>query len=220
MTQIVFLLFENSRVPKDSKDRYRVEIHFSPGAKGREEIIASGGRASSLKLAQKRHSVPLRRMLPNNINYRKASHLEGSTFNHNPVKLNQPAKLLPSLISQEQLTIRQAASKNSLFEKLIGDSASPKSSFPNSRDITTITEEMCKFCISLINMSISEYGFIFIVNTDLATTVKPLKRLCTISLSEMEEFLSNDELLKDHHSSIGSHRSSIGSQRSSTGSIL
>ena len=56
-------------------------------------------------------------------------------------------------------------------------------------------------------------------SVDLAKSVKPLKRLCTISLSEMEEFLSNDEMLKEHRSSIGSHRSSIGSQRSSTGSI-
>jgi len=54
---------------------------------------------------------------------------------------------------------------------------------------------------------------------DLATSVKPLQRLCTISLSEMEEFLSKDEMLKEHRSSTGSHRSSIGSQRSSTGSI-
>ena len=60
---------------------------------------------------------------------------------------------------------------------------------------------------------------LFLVDVDLATLVKPLKRLCTVSLSEMEEFLSNDEILKDHRSSIGSHRSSIGSQRSSTGSI-
>ena len=60
---------------------------------------------------------------------------------------------------------------------------------------------------------------IILVSVDLATSVKPLKRLCTISLSEMEEFLSNDGLLKEHRSSNASHHSSVGSPRSSTGSI-
>lgn len=32
MTQIVFLLFENMAKPVDSEERFRVEVHFSPGA--------------------------------------------------------------------------------------------------------------------------------------------------------------------------------------------
>ena len=55
------------------------------------------------------------------------------------------------------------------------------------------------------------------VGMDLATSVKPLQRLCTISLSEMEEFLSDLQL---EHSTIGSHHSSATSHRSSAGSIM
>ena len=161
MTQIVFLLFENSQAPADSKDRYRVEIHFSPGAKGREEIIASGGRASSLKLVQKKHSVPLRRMLPNYVNHQKASHLEVSSTD--PVQVKRPAKSLPVLMSPEELeTVRQVASKNSLLD---ADTYEPskdqlllssvpsftfKPSLPcSSSDIDTITEELSKCSINL-----------------------------------------------------------------------
>ena len=39
MAQVVFLLFEDKREPKDSEDRYKVEVHFTSGSKGREEII-------------------------------------------------------------------------------------------------------------------------------------------------------------------------------------
>ena len=158
MTQIVFLLFENSQAPTDSKDRYRVEIHFSPGAKGREEIIACGGRASSLKLVQKKHSVPMRRMLPNNVNHQKASHLEVSSADP-----KRPAKSLPVLMSPEELeTVRQVASKSSLLD---ADTYEPskdqlhlssvpsftfKPSLPcSSSDIDTITEELSKCSINL-----------------------------------------------------------------------
>ncbi|XP_065883522.1 inositol hexakisphosphate and diphosphoinositol-pentakisphosphate kinase 2-like isoform X2 [Dysidea avara] len=210
MTQIVFLLFENSQAPVDSEGRYKVEIHFSPGAKGREEIVASGGSASSLGLGHKKHSIPLRRLLPNNTNrfQRKNSHFALPTIE--PAMVKRTAKSLPSLMTEEQLeTLRQAASKNDLFdsdfEEHKGDQQSIygvaplvyfRPSLPSSNDITTITEEL-----------------------DLATSVKPLKCLCTISLSELEEFLSNNEQQKEQHSSIGSHRSSIDSHRSSTGSI-
>ena len=40
MAQIVFLLFEDKQEPKDSEGHYKVEVHFTPGGKGREEIIA------------------------------------------------------------------------------------------------------------------------------------------------------------------------------------
>ena len=159
MTQIVFLLFENSRAPTDSKDRYRVEIHFSPGAKGREEITAGGLSASSLGLAHKKHSVPLRRMLPNNVKHRKVSHLDVPTTD--PIKVKRSAKSLPTLMSQEQLDtiVRQVASKNNFLDadieepskdqKPINDvvpqSVAFRPSLPSSSsDITTITEELGK----------------------------------------------------------------------------
>jgi len=228
MTQIVFLLFENIQAPKDSKDRYKVEIHFSPGAKGREEIIASGLSASNLGLAHKKHSVPLRRMLPSNVNHRKASHLDVPTID--PLQVKRPAKSLPTLMTQEQLdTVRQVSLKNNLFDadaeepsidfqpiNGVEPSVAFRPSLSSSSDINIITEELGKYIF--YNISCSNVCMI-LGSVDLATSMKPLKRLCTISLSEMEEFLSNDEMLKEHRSSIGSHRSSIGSQRSSTGSI-
>ena len=39
MTQIVFMLFENITEPLDSKLRYRVDVQFSPGVKGREDVL-------------------------------------------------------------------------------------------------------------------------------------------------------------------------------------
>ena len=39
MTQIVFMLFENVTEPPESEIRYRVDVQFSPGVKGREDIL-------------------------------------------------------------------------------------------------------------------------------------------------------------------------------------
>ena len=42
MTQIVIMLFEDVSQPEDSEQRYRVEVHFSPGVKGRLELLQKG----------------------------------------------------------------------------------------------------------------------------------------------------------------------------------
>ena len=43
MTQIVFMLFEDTSKPRDSKDRFNVEIRFSPGAKSRQVMLEADG---------------------------------------------------------------------------------------------------------------------------------------------------------------------------------
>ena len=48
MTQIVFMLFEDISKPEDSLDKYHVDIHFSPGIKGRAELGSSDGGSSTL----------------------------------------------------------------------------------------------------------------------------------------------------------------------------
>ena len=48
----------------DSEDHYKIEIHFSPGAKGREEIISVGGSVCSLGLDLKKSVIPLKRQIP------------------------------------------------------------------------------------------------------------------------------------------------------------
>ena len=47
MAQIVFLLFEDKQEPEDSEDRYKVEVHFTPGGKGREEIVTGNESTNS-----------------------------------------------------------------------------------------------------------------------------------------------------------------------------
>ena len=152
MAQIVFLLFENSRAPRDSKDRYKVEIHFSPGAKGREEIIASGLNTSNHVLSHRKHSVPLRRMLPNRFQ-RKFSTLAEPIIQ--PVMIKRTAKSLPSLMSQKEFeALKEIASKRHLFdtdsEKPQGDLQPINGAVPSvafrphspSSNITTITEKL------------------------------------------------------------------------------
>ena len=71
---------------------------------------------SNLGLAHKKHSVPLRRMLPNNVN-QKASHLD-VPITDPVIEKRSAAKSLPVLMSEEDLdSVKQAASKNSVFEK-------------------------------------------------------------------------------------------------------
>ena len=48
MTQIVFMLFEDISKPEDSLDKYHVDIHFSPGIKGRAELCSTDGASSTL----------------------------------------------------------------------------------------------------------------------------------------------------------------------------
>ena len=70
MAQIVFLLFEDKQEPEDSEDRYKVEVHFTPGGKGREEIITGdksvGSSTESLKadISKTRFYTSLKRMIP------------------------------------------------------------------------------------------------------------------------------------------------------------
>ena len=145
MTQIVFLLFENGRAPVDSEERYKVEIHFSPGAKGREEIIASGESASCLGLDFKKTIIPLKRMLPDEdstkVFSKKGSPSSVPTID--PVKLNikRSAKSLPVLMSQEQLQIvTQMASQNSFFddeEETVNDQQLLDLSTNTAEDTTT-----------------------------------------------------------------------------------
>jgi len=138
MTQIVFLLFENSRVPEDSEERYKVEVHFSPGAKGREEIIASGESASSLGLDYKKTIIPLKRMLPDEDSAKVFSR-KGSTYTiltTEPVK--RSVKSLPTLMSQEQL--QTMVSQNSLIdgkEENVNDQQPLDRSTNATEDITT-----------------------------------------------------------------------------------
>jgi hypothetical protein len=49
MTQIVFMLFEDVNKPEDSLDKYHVDIHFSPGIKGRAELTSTNGSSTLLK---------------------------------------------------------------------------------------------------------------------------------------------------------------------------
>ena len=71
MAQIVFMLFEDKQEPEDSEERYKVEIHFTPGAKGREEIIASEESVDSAENAKADISktllyTSLKRLVPEN----------------------------------------------------------------------------------------------------------------------------------------------------------
>ena len=71
MAQIVFMLFEDKQEPEDSEERYKVEVHFTPGAKGREEIIASGESVDSAEITKADISktllyTSLKRLVPEN----------------------------------------------------------------------------------------------------------------------------------------------------------
>ena len=66
MTQIVFMLFEDISKPEDSLDKYHVDIHFSPGIKGRAELITDGSsslvKKSSPELPEKSLQVFVKRI--------------------------------------------------------------------------------------------------------------------------------------------------------------
>ena len=72
MAQIVFLLFEDKQEPEDSEDRYKVEVHFTPGGKGREEIVtgseSTNSSTESLKadISKTLLYTSLKRMVPEN----------------------------------------------------------------------------------------------------------------------------------------------------------
>ena len=66
MTQIVFMLFEDTSKPEGSLDKYHVDIHFSPGIKGRRELIVDGSSSlvknSSPELPEKSPQVFVKRL--------------------------------------------------------------------------------------------------------------------------------------------------------------
>ena len=66
MTQIVFMLFEDVNKPEDSLDKYHVDIHFSPGIKGRAELVTDGSSAllkkSSPELPEKSPQIFVKRL--------------------------------------------------------------------------------------------------------------------------------------------------------------
>lgn len=47
LTQIVFLLYEDTQEPPDSPQRYTVSIHFSPGIRHRERLLRDGNLAGN-----------------------------------------------------------------------------------------------------------------------------------------------------------------------------
>lgn len=80
MAQIVFLLFENKQEPEDSEDRYKVEVHFTPGGKGRDEIItgteSENSSTESLKgdISKTLLHTSFKRMVPENKPRRCSQH--------------------------------------------------------------------------------------------------------------------------------------------------
>lgn len=58
MTQIVFMLFEDVNKPEDSLDKYHVDIHFSPGIKGRAELSAIDSSSAALLLKKSSPELP------------------------------------------------------------------------------------------------------------------------------------------------------------------
>ena len=153
MTQFVFLLFENGRVPVNSEERYKIEVHFSPGAKGREEIIASGDSISTRVLDSKKNTVRLKRMLP----VRDDMLTENLSLSSMPSVKTQKrtsSKSLPSLMSKEDLIMIR--NKISIFEEEEEESqninSTPTPLLQNdteSQSNDDISEELCKFLLLL-----------------------------------------------------------------------
>ena len=120
MTQFVFLLFENGQVPVDNEDRYKIEIHFSSGAKGREEIISARGSVSCLGLDFKKSVFPLKRQLPDEDRLSRKS--STSSIQSGTTKMKRQTQPLPVLMSAEQLqSIQKKLSTSRLYDKDIGD---------------------------------------------------------------------------------------------------
>ena len=86
----------------DSKDRYKIEIHFSPGAKGREEIIAAGESVSCLGLDSKKNVFPLKRQLPDEDRLSRKSSTS-SIQSGTTVRIKRQTQSLPVLMGSEQL---------------------------------------------------------------------------------------------------------------------
>ena len=109
MAQIVFLLFEDKQEPEDSEDRYKVEVHFTPGGKGREEIVegdkSTGSSTESLKadISKTRLYTSLKRMVPEN----------KRQYNQLHCPLSRPgAKTSCTLPFDETCTVKRTKSKS------------------------------------------------------------------------------------------------------------
>ena len=155
MTQFVFLLFENGRVPVESEERYKIEIHFSPGAKEREEINTS--REGVFRRDFKKNNIRLKRMLP-------AVHddviTENLSLSNMPsVKVEkQTSKSLPILMSKEEAKMVQSkATHTSIFDEEESQNVNKPTSLPllqndthsqSNNDNITI-EELCKLLFLL-----------------------------------------------------------------------
>ena len=117
MTQFVFLLFENCQVPLKSEERYKIEIHFSPGVKDREEIIDSGESVNRRVPDSKKNNFHLKRMLPV---VRDDIVPENLSLSNMPsIKVQkQTSKSMPTLISKDELKmVRSKTAQRSIFEE-------------------------------------------------------------------------------------------------------
>ena len=121
MTQFVFMLFENGQVSVDSEDRYKIEIHFSPGAKGREEIISARGSVSNLGLDFKKSVFPLKRQLPDEDRLSRKSSISSIQLG-TTTKAKRQMQSLPVLMGPEQLqSFQKKLSTSRLYDKDTGD---------------------------------------------------------------------------------------------------
>ena len=117
MTQFVFLLFENSQVPLNSKERYKIEIHFSPGAKEREEMIDNEDSVNRHAPDSKKNNFHFKRMLPA---VRDDLVTENLSLSNVPsVKVPKTtSRPLPTFLTKEELKIAQSkATQRSIFEE-------------------------------------------------------------------------------------------------------
>lgn len=142
MTQFVFLLFENCQVPVDSEERYKIEIHFSPGAKGREEIIASEESIDNQHLDTKKDSVHLKRALPGVCD---SIMTEKLLSNMPSVKIKKrTSKSLPTLMSKEELKMISKTRQINIFEDEKESKSTSLMWLQNNSDSQS-DEELCEF---------------------------------------------------------------------------
>lgn len=149
MTQFVFLLFENCQVPLKSEERYKIEIHFSPGVKEREEIIDSGESVN-----RRMKNFRLKRMLPA---VRDDVVPENLSLSNMPsVKVQKrTSKSLPTLMSKDELKmVRSKAAQRSIFEdeeeSQTVDQPTVAPLVPNETESQSVSEnianqKLCKF---------------------------------------------------------------------------
>ena len=211
MTQFVFLLFENCQVPLNSEERYKIEIHFSPGAKEREEMIDNGDSVNRRVPDSKKNHFCFKRMLPA---VRDDVVTENLSLSNMPsVKIpKRTSKSLPTLMTKEELKmVRSKAAQRSIFKEeedsQTVDQPTIPSLLPNEIEPQSVSDnitiqELCKYLTLIIS---SRVLFVTIAGVDLASSVKPLQRLCTISLPELENFLDRKKWQhKEHRTSTDS----------------